>query len=634
MLQKGTLNDLITRFDLDKIEQHIVYAFVENQKLDYFKSPILSTYLKGFKRDPKLYLNTSLFDISDIKKLENFLELLIPKDDRKVNGAFFTPTFIVDFIIKHVNPIYDSKCLDTSCGCGAFLIGLVNYYRKTFKKNIRDVVKDNIFGADILEYNIHRAKLLITLLALQNDEILEDEDFNLTTQDSLRVNWQKSFHRNSLGQFDRIIGNPPYVKFQDLSDENRTFLSNHWKTIENGTFNLYFAFFELGYKLLKQDGALGYITPNNYFTSLAGESLRRFFHSTKCLTRIVDFSHRKVFDAQTYTTITFLDKQKNPAIVFDRIEQGQEPKIFIQNTNGSPNYLEDLEIKKWRLLKTAEQKNIKTIESIGAPLNKVVNIFVGIATLKDELYFLDTRQKRDNYFLKAIDGKTFEIEPEITRQIYKISDFISQEEANQNTRYIIFPYKIISGNAIAFNESEMSKDFPKCFEYLKFIKDKLNARGKGKSVTIPFYAYGRSQGLTKTGKKILTPTFSKYPRFLVGDDEQAMFCNGYGIYFKDEQKGAYSLFNELTNPFSKVENSHLLQKILNSCVMHYYVSKTSIAIEGGYPCYQKNFIEKFTIPNFTQDELGLLNSLNEPQEIDDFLIEKYQLNIPVPNLFS
>ena len=104
-------------------------------------------------------------------------------------------------------------------------------------------------------------------------------------------------------------------------------------------------------------------------------------------------SHRKVFDAQTYTAITFLNKKENPSIDYDRIEQEQVPNVFIQNVNGSPNNLENLKIKKWRLLKTDEQENIKTIENIGTPLNKVVNIFVGIATLKDELYFLDARQK-------------------------------------------------------------------------------------------------------------------------------------------------------------------------------------------------------------------------------------------------
>lgn len=68
--------------------------------------------------------------------------------------------------------------------------------------------------------------------------------------------------------------------------------------------------------------------------------------------------------------------------------------------------------------------------------------------------------------------------------------------------------------------------------------------------------------------------------------------------------------------------------------MHYYVSTTSVSIEGGYPCYQKNFIEKFTIPNFTNEELNVLKNLTDIDEIDTFLIEKYQLSIPVPNLFS
>jgi len=66
--------------------------------------------------------------------------------------------------------------------------------------------------------------------------------------------------------------------------------------------------------------------------------------------------------------------------------------------------------------------------------------------------------------------------------------------------------------------------------------------------------------------------------------------------------------------------------------MHYYVSKTSVSIEGGYPCYQKNFIEKFTIPQFSNEEINHLKSINDKEEIDSFLINKYQLNLPVPNL--
>ncbi|MFQ5825668.1 MAG: Eco57I restriction-modification methylase domain-containing protein, partial [bacterium] len=448
-----------------------------------------------------------------------------------------------------------------------------------------------------------------------------------------RANWKESFRRNNTGKFDNIVGNPPYVKFQDLSDQNRCYLSNHWKTIQNGTFNLYFAFFELGYKLLNENGNLGYITPNNYFTSLAGESLRGYFQNKQCITCIVDFSHTKVFNAQTYTAITFLNKKKNPEVIYDRIEENQKPEVFLGNINGSPNKVSELNIKKWRLLKSDEQENIRIIETIGTPLNKLVSIAVGIATLKDELYFVDRKFEKNGLLLKVVDNNVFEIEPQITRNIYKISDFQSQEECSNNTKKIIFPYKIISGNAIPIKESELERDYPLCYRYFLYVRKKLQYRDKGKTKIEPFYAYGRTQGLTKTGKKMLTPTFSKYPRFMIVEDEEAFFCNGYGIYFTHDRNN-FLLLNTQTHPLSKVENIYLLQKILNSYLMHYYVSKTSVSIAGGYPCYQKNFIEKFSIPQFTNLELETLASLKDPQEIDGFLIEKYQLNLLVPNRLS
>ena len=85
---------------------------------------------------------------------------------------------------------------------------------------------------------------------------------------------------------------------------------------------------------------------------------------------------------------------------------------------------------------------------------------------------------------------------------------------------------------------------------------------------------------------------------------------------------------------SKEENILVVQKILNSIVMDYYVSNTSVSIQGGFPCYQKNFIEKFTIPNFTKEEIQILNSLDDKKKIDEFLINKYQVKISLPNLVS
>ena len=158
------------------------------------------------------------------------------------------------------------------------------------------------------------------------------------------------------------------------------------------------------------------------------------------------------------------------------------------------------------------------------------------------------------------------------------------------------------------------------------VKDILEGRGKGKHTYTPFYMYGRSQGLNRFGARIYTPTFSLKPRFLFDTNEDGFFTNGYGLYFKEE-----SIFG---NPVAKRENVDILLKIINSCVMDYYVTKTSVAIEGGYPCYQKNFIERFTIPQITDGQISELRDLTNPDEIDKYICNLYQINLSTPKRSS
>ena len=157
MIKKGILNLLIQSHDLTNLEKHLIYSYLTNNKIDFSKSPILSDYFNDFEQTPQLYFDTSTLPISTIKELENYLELIIPVTDRKFNGAFFTPDYIIDFIINEIQPQEKHKNLDPSCGCGAFLVGLTDYYKRTFNKPIKKIIRENIFGSDILEYNIHRA---------------------------------------------------------------------------------------------------------------------------------------------------------------------------------------------------------------------------------------------------------------------------------------------------------------------------------------------------------------------------------------------------------------------------------------------------------------------------------------------
>ena len=617
------ISTLLKRFSIEEIEKQLIYNYIIVNNLDYTQSAFLVEYFNNYIASESLSKSIEELNHYSFEDITNDMELLIPVKDRKTNGAFFTPSYIVDYIIETVNPQYNNKVIDLSCGSGAFILGLLKYYVSNHKKTVIQCIKDNIYGVDILDYNIKRCKLLIVLFGLIHNEIVVEEDINIHVADSLKKKWEM--------KFDVVVGNPPYVKFQDLDENVRDYLLNNWETTKLGTYNLYFAFFELGLKVLKENGKLGYITPNNYFTSLSGEYLRAFFQSKKCVYKIIDFSCTKVFDVQTYTAITFLNKKYNEGIEYDKIEEGEKTATFLKNIKTTVNLYSDLSIKKWRLLCDEERKNIYAIENSGDTLNSLFNICVGIATLKDDAYtFIPLKEKNGLYYVIE-NGVEYTIEIKATRPLVKISEMKCQKDIENNQKRIIFPYRIGKDNKpLLIDETEFEKKFPKCYEYLLTKKNILENRGKGNHVYKPFYAYGRTQTLNKKGVNILTPTFSQYPRFLIDNHSEGLFTNGYGIY-PDKQRNA-SLFS--LNPIAQEENFDVVQKILNSSIMDYYVKKTSVSIEGGYPCYQKNFIERFTIPNLTNDEICLLRTMDSLNDIDCFLMRKYQIKFPIPKRSS
>ena len=614
------LENVLTKYDSLHIENALVQLFVENNNIQIKKNLFIKKILDSKNKDIPIIKNFLTSEISgkNIFDFVNIFELLVPSGDKKINGAFFTPKFITDFIVSQTITSSSQKICDPSCGCGAFLISATVFISKKYKKNITNIIEENIYGVDIADYSVRRAKILLSLLALQNGEDKEDIKFNLETADSLTTDWKNIFSKTIKQGFDVVIGNPPYVKFQDLNKKLREKLFKEWQTLKTGNYNLYFAFFELGVSILKESGLLGYITPNNYFTSLAGIELRGYLQSKTLIEKIVDFNHLKIFNAQTYTSITFLTKSKKGFFYYERVDN-YEMLNTLNNLSFSKIYFNDLNNRKWRLLRNSDQQNIKKIESIGRKLGEIADIRVGIATCKDPIYFVDGSTLGDKYYEKLYKGEIYKIEKEITQPIAKISDFTVQEELNNNSRRIIFPYKKINGKVEIIREPEMRKNYPYCYKYLLSAREELLTRDKGNMEYPEWYSYARTQGLNFSGKKLLTPTFSLEPRFLLEQNDSSLFCNCYAIYLKDK-----------TDLFSSIQQKlglDVLRKILNSQIMGYYIKQTSVSIEGGYPCYQKNFIELLGIPEFTTKELSFLHKEENNQNINDFLIEKYDVNI-------
>lgn len=620
-IRKKDIEFLLTGYSIKNIESALVELFLENNHISKFKNLMINDVIRKSKEIEKIkyYFKEANFEF-DLNSLERAFELLIPKNDRELNGAFYTPEFIVNYIVDKT--IFgNQKVCDPSCGSGAFLLSATKKISSITKKSIIEVIENNIFGCDILDYNIRRTKILLTLFALQHGEDKKSIKFNFLVGDSLTLDWQsesskmfknkqweKIFDINfgDMG-FDAIIGNPPYVRIQDLEILSRDMLLKRWKTINGGNFNLYFAFFELGMKLLKKNGKLGFIVPNNYFTSFAAEKLREWLQENKLIEEIVDFTHLRIFkDAITYTCITILSKTRKNFFKYNFIDDYEDLRDLSKQEFDKVKF-SNLKSKKWRLLKEDDFENVCKLESTGVPLGKLAQINSGIATLKDKLYFINAKDSKNNSFIKTNNGSSFLIKKSLTRKIIKISEMRSDQDVQQNNLRIIFPYKKMTDEFKILPENELKSNFPECYSYFESIKEELATRDKGKKKYPSWYAYGRGQAFDIVGEKLLTPTFSKKPNFLF-DSGGALFCNGYAI----------------SN--SKLDLK-ILQKILNSSIMDYYIHKTSVRIEGNFPCFQKNFIEMFTIPDFNKDEMKFLEKENNLQKIDKFLIKKYGLDL-------
>jgi len=587
---------------LDRFEQEIIGRYLINKKLNL--EEFLSRFYERIEILPSSINYNENLDIWEvIKKFETSID----DEFRKLNGSFYTPYFIVDYINRRVileNPSKDIKVIDPACGSGAFLIDALFKLRQKLQKTYKNLVEENIFGIDIDPRAVKRTKMLLSLIVFEYEGEIPTR-FNIYVGNSL----DKNFIEKTLKglKFQAVIGNPPYIRIQNMDENIRKIIKKYWKFVQGDT-DVFIPFIELGIELLDNDGKMGYIVPNSYFTTHAAKNLRKFLQKKRYIEEIVDFDDYQVFEGiTTYTAITIISKKPKNYFILKKIRNDDDVKD-LNVLEGEKIYFEDLHNEKWILVPKSEKEFIEIIENSYYKLKDIANIRVGLATLADKVYILDDPVEDGNYFVKYFNGKKFFIEKEITKEIIKVSVVKSEEDILNNKRRIIFPYKKVNGRYIIIREEELKERFPETYKYLLFYKDILVKRDKGKKEYETWYAYGRTQGINTTfGKKILTPPMALNPTFVVCEKEDATFYSGYGIFPK-------------IRPFTDL---YLLKKILNSEVMKIYIEATGKSYRGGWKSYSKTFIENFGIPKLSDEQVEFLKKEEDQETINNFLKEVY-----------
>lgn len=583
------------------IETVVVRNILRNAGILEVKNRVISDILtRKTGAGVSFWFNTTKITPS-LELLEKMYELNIVSKDRKVNGSYYTPTDIVSYIVRNTINDLGSIC-DPACGSGAFLVESAKLLKKRFNLSYEEIFRDFLFGVDILTTSRERTKIILSLLAILNGED-KNFDFNIYNGDSLIFDWKKI--KNFEG-FDYVIGNPPYVRTKNLLSGVRENIKR-WKTANFGNVDLYIPFFELATDITKENGRIGFITPSTYLNSFNARLLREFLATNKLLSRIIDFNGWQIFEgATTYTCITILDKEGSEYVEFSLVDDPKKLKK-LDNLHFNKVRSDSLGSGEWRLLTKKDAEKIFKIESAGSPLFKYVDKFVtGLATLNNDLFLVaDTG---DDFLRKDYKGKRFLIERDITKKIIKPNKVKDREALVRNRERIIYPYIHHSdARARIMPESDLRDSFPGAYEYFCAIKDELRLRDKGGKKYEAWYAYGRTQGLNNFGKKIILPMMGNKPSFITVEDEDTLIYCGYAIYPKSN------------------EDFRLLEKILNSSLMWFYLQKTSKNYSGGFKSFAKNYVKNFSIPDFSKKEKEMILRTNNQEQLKKLLEKKYEL---------
>jgi len=567
---------------------------------------------------------------------------------------------------KSFDQLCSIKVADICCGSGSFLISAYDFLLEKMMEQItkeqidnqeltyqidggtskltlkakRDILEKNIFGVDINPYaaEVTEFSLLLKLLEGENaasvesfihrysEKVLPNLKKNIKCGNSLvdsrfyeympealeddhilykvkPFNWITEFpFLNKSNGFDAIVGNPPYVRIQNLQKYNAEEIKYYQSSIsgygvaKKATIDKYFVFIQRAIELLNQNGLLGYIVPHKFFLTQGGKELRRFITTNCQLSKIIHFGVAQVFpERSTYTAILILQKEKLDTFGFKRIKKISTE--MLATTGGFIQYKsDDFHSDPWIFLSPGTKAVFNKFSNEQfVPLKEVAEITVGLQTSKDNIYIFEPEEETQDTFIFTKSGKKYEVEKGICLSaIYDLS--FGLFDTIEGNAQIIFPYTVRGHLAELFSENDFESNFPLAWAYLNDHKVSLEKRSLlGRSPK--WYQFGRSQCLAKfhDTPKLIWSVLAKSAPYALDKSDLQFTGGGNGPYYALLRKSDYSLLYILG--------------ILSHPLIENKVKAGASEFRGEYYSHGKQFIENLPIRKI---------DFNKPDEVEQY----------------
>ena len=247
---------------------------------------------------------------------------------REKNCQIPTPIQYVKLMLDNVgykHNLQGRKVLENSCGEGNILVEIVKRYIADAKENQHTPEQIAIgLQRDVVAYEVDQGKIDVCLARL--DEVLSIENipevrWNIKHQDFL-----KSKEQN----IDFIVGNPPFITYHDLTQEERVFLQRNFLVCQKGRFDYCYAFIEASVKALSDRGKMIYLIPFSVFRNRFAAGVRGFLWDH--ITKIIDCSNVKIFQGIICSTSLILCENGNVPNQVEYEDDATKNKFFVMRS--------------------------------------------------------------------------------------------------------------------------------------------------------------------------------------------------------------------------------------------------------------------------------------------------------------
>ncbi len=509
------------------------------------------------------------------------------------------------------------RVVDPACGSGAFLVAAFDYLHSEYQRINdklseltgqpgvfdlnKEILNNNLYGVDINPESIEITKLSLWLKTAERGKPLTTLDACIRQGNSLGLTeaveaggfcWQTAFPAIfAEGGFDVVLGNPPYVRQERFSDL-KPWLAEHY-AVYNGVVDLYAYFFELGLKLLKPAGLLGYISSSTFFKTGSGKPLRQYLASRACIHKVVDFGDLQIFEGvTTYPAILVLENGKpEEGTELQMLQLGEAlpdnlSQLFAQAHGHMRQFglsddswqLEDdaLAALRFKLTHDKEGKPYPTIkETYGAPL-------YGIKTGYNKAFVIG-QTTRDR--LVAEDPACVDI----LKPFLEGKDFKRWHSVDRNL-WLIFVRRGIDLDL-----------YPSIKAHLENYRERLEPKPKGWPAKQPWP--GRKAGSYKWFE--IQDAVSYYDKFDQQKIQYAHFCSG--PLFHMNSTGSYSNDKSYILPSSE----WWVLGLLNSSTYWFLMKAMAPAVRGGFHELRIQYMEQLPIPKASDKEQEGIATLAE-----------------------